>query len=250
MPAQADAASEMSQSLADIKTGVEITALPGVALPGVAGQVFTPAAAIILSGISLALMATSAGAELSIELVEDSGGQPASRVLAEAKIKPESLDMPTWCTAFFKHPVILAAQGSWLVVKASRGGALWMLADKQGEPVRVFRRAENGALELVSVLDPLQALFSLLAQNTQPSTGSSVSEVESMRVAVDECVLPAGQKLDSGSDKLYYDLKDALNTYIAGHPAQSGKRIIPITFTSALPGLLTVYPPKILFDQE
>ncbi len=250
LPAQADAASEMTRALADIKTGVEITALPGVALPGVAGQVFTPAAATILSGISLALMATSAGAELSIELVEDSGRQPAGRVLAEAKIKPESLDMPTWCTAFFKHPVILAVQGYWLVVKASRGGALWMLADKQGEPVSVFRRRENSALELVGVLDPLQALFSLLAQNTQPSTGSPESGVEPMRVAVGECVLPAGQKLDPGSDKLSFDLKDALNTYIAEHTAQEGKRMIPLTFASALPGLLTVYPPKIVFDAD
>jgi hypothetical protein len=51
-------------------------------------------------------------------------------------------------------------------------------------------------------------------------------------------------------DTLDYDLTNALNAYLASQPPSSSPVAIPITATSALPGLVTLYPPHITYDLD
>ena len=47
-----------------------------------------------------------------------------------------------------------------------------------------------------------------------------------------------------------YDLTSAFNTYLDSLPSSTPTTTIPLTFTSALPGLVTIYPPIIGYDLE
>lgn len=241
LPAGARVASAVLAAVASLREDRALEAGAGGAAPaetsGVrvepgarAAQAFTPAEAVAVSGVALGLMGLAPGSELRIELQEDSGGEPSGRKLAEGSLAIEQAGERLWATARFPEPVILPAQQHWLLLTAASGGAVW-LARTGTTPVRLLGRPSPKDLEaLLHVLSPFS-----------PADGSRPPQPE---LRLGEAVIPATEEPE---DRRSYDLTAALNQHLAAQ-GSAGAVDVPLLFTSIVPGMLTVYPPRIVYD--
>ncbi|HEX7182500.1 MAG TPA: hypothetical protein VF756_11700 [Thermoanaerobaculia bacterium] len=232
LPAGARVASAVLETVTSLREDRPVEAGAGGAAPtetsgvrlesGVqAAQAFTPPEAVSVSGVALGLMGLAAGTGLRVELQEDSG-----RKLAEGSVVIERAGEKLWATVLFPESVILPSQQHWILATATRGGAVW-LARSGATPVRLLDRSSPAGLEaLVQLLSP---------------TGSRPAQLE---LRLGGTVIPASEQPD---DRRSYDLTAALNQHLA---AQGSAATVdaPLLFTSIAPGMLTVYPPRIVYD--
>jgi len=119
------------------------------------------------------------------------------------------------------------------------------LVDAGGVPARVFENSDNSTVWAeLSVLHGLQAVHRLLSPLKQGQ------EQQALLTAVlnigEREVEPTGRQ----EDRRAYDLSSAIEDYLHSLPPANSIATIPVTLTSALHGLVTVYPPLIEYDLE
>lgn len=218
------------------KSGVYVGVKKWVAQP------FTPPQDLAVNGLSLGLMALAAGTELSVEIQEDWQEGPSGRKLFAASTTVERAGEHAWVTVRFREAVSLSPQTHWLMLKAVSGEALWLTRDGAGSILVVEKEDEKSARSEVRRLESVEALYRLF------SSGNQVREVGARPRQA--CVLTLGGTPVAGSggeDGKTFDLKPALNAYLAAH-GQPGPVSVRLAFTAELPGLVTVYPPRVVYD--
>lgn len=213
------------------KTGVRVTGRTWVA------QKITPAQAVAVTGIAAGLLGLDRGAELTLELREDHQGEPTGRKLAEGSLTLEQAGRRVWSTVFLSTPVILPAQPYWLLLTAAGGEAVWLA--RSGEAaVRVLDRPAAPSARQVD-LQGLETLYRLLTLENRKS------ETPALELRLGDTAVAETAEREDG--RTSFDLAAALTRYLAGRPAAS-LQDVPLAFTAAVPGLLTVYPPRIIYE--
>ena len=218
------------------KTGVYIGVEKWVA------QGVTPTQAVSASGIALGLLPLANQTELQVELKADWRGEPSGKTVVEGIIALEQAGQRNWVMFLFPKPITLPAQLHWILLKAARGHAIW-LAKPGGTPVRVLESSSQMATWTESnVLTGLEALYWIFSRNQQTKDQPLAPPV----------TLAIGSATVTGvsvpNDTRTFNLKAALNAYLAQSPSSDAVLAVPLTFAAATPGLITVHPPHIEYD--
>jgi hypothetical protein len=175
--------------------------------------------------------------ELQVRLREDWRSGPEGSTLAEGKLSLAEAGVRQWLTVNFREPVILSSRPYWILVKAARGSAVWLVSEGS-EPARVLA-AEGAGFAEIGVLDGVQGLFyflsSQIGQSEQPPARAAIGN---------QPVEGAPAQRDSGR---IFDLRAALGTVLpaSGTVAEVS---VPVVFSSEIPGSITVYPPRVEYE--
>jgi hypothetical protein len=208
----------------DSRNGVHIgaaeTTAVGVAL----------AEAISATGVALPLVALAAGSEVSVELQEDFQSAPSGKKLAAGTAKLAAPGVVKQATIFF-DPVVLASGPIWVVLRAAKGEAVWLTASAGGGSLRV-RRTVDGDSAVETVLPDLAPVYELFSRSGH-AVGTSATTL-----AVGTTTIAAHRD----GDKTTYDLAAALQ------PLAAAGGTIPLTFTAAVAGTITIFPPHLEYE--
>lgn len=206
-------------------------------------QLIIPGQAMLLSGVSLGLMAIIDSTELALQVQGDFNGRPSGQTLAEGKIRLNQVGRPDWLTQLFPQPVILPSQPHWLLIKASAGQALW-LTKTGNNPLLVLAGINNtDTFAEVGRLAGIEALYQLFSRT------NGAPEKPPSALSIGEQVVEAVANSTEQKDSRVFDVASALNTFITGQPASNSVLTIPLAFTASIAGVITVYPPTIEYDR-
>lgn len=201
-----------------------------------AAQPLTPAQALTARGAVIALLALTPNTQVALELYEDWQGEPTGKKLTAATFLLAHSGVRRWQTVRFPEPVLLFTQPYWLLLKAVRGAALWLA--QAGTPAVQMLTQENQRWQTLHVLANTQGLVHLLAPVVAgKQTAPLALSIDGVPVTV--APVPAG-------DRQTYDLTAALNATLAAGAAL-GAIDRSLAFTTGLAGVLTVYPPAIVY---
>jgi hypothetical protein len=202
-------------------------------------QGITPPQAMSVSGIAIALMSISNNTELLVALQEDWHGQPSGKRLATGEITLDRIGQRGWATLLFPDAITLPSSLCWILVKAANGRAVW-LVDAGSTPARMLERSNDANVWAeLSGFKGLQALHRLYSRSKQAREQHPTSLTVGTHAA-------AAMSEQNGTKA--YDLASTFNDYLSSSPSSTPATTIPLTFTSALPGLVTIYPPTIEYD--
>jgi hypothetical protein len=191
------------------------------------------------AGLQLALVALAAGTELLVELQDDWQGAPSGRKLAGGSVAVPDPGRAAWTTLLTGDSPVLQPQSYWLVVKAASGEAVWLGDDASGDAHVLTRADANAPWGGESVLRGRALLHRLVAR------GGRVADTPATRLAVGEGPLPT--LVDEQDGRKTYDVALPLNVGLLGRNSTAA---IPLalTLTAGLPGLVTVYPPRVEYE--
>jgi hypothetical protein len=202
-------------------------------------QGITPPQAMSVSGVAIALMAISSDTEVLVELQEDWHGQPSGKRLATGAISLEQVGRRSWATLLFPDATILPSSPHWILVKAAGGRALW-LVDAGSTPARMLEGSnDSNAWSELSGFKGLQALHRLYSRGKQAQEQRPSSLTIGAHAAV---------TMSEHDGTKVYDLTSTFNDYLGSLPSSTPLTTIPLAFASALPGLITIYPPVIEYE--
>jgi len=199
-----------------------------------AAQAVVPPRAMSVSGVAVALLPLARGTRVLVELQEDSDGLPSGKKLATASL---SLDQPgrrDRVALPFPEVVTLFSERYWLLLGTASGQAIW-LADSGDGDLKVLDRTTGGS----KAIDGLVATQQLLVRDGQ----TQEQQPASLAVGGNTVVGTAGQ-----DNARTYDLSSAIGSYLESSVTTDKATTIPLTLTSALRGIATVYPPEIEYD--
>ena len=205
-------------------------------------QQIVPSQARTVSGISLGLLAIVADTELLIELHEDWQDQPSGKKLVLGTIRLDRAGRPAWVLQLFPQAVVLATQPYWLLIKATRGQAIWLLS-QGNRPARILDdAAHTGTWRVIHNFAGLEALHQLFEMSgaALPPEGQTPTALAMSVSGV--------TGTPSADDARIFDLTAAVRTYLASQPAGSGLIAIPLSCTAVVPGIITVYPPRVEYS--
>lgn len=204
-------------------------------------QGIAPSQAMSVSGVALALMATASDTEVLVELREDCYGQPSGRSLAAGEVALEQVGQRKWVTRLFPETVVLSSSLHWILMTAAGGSAVW-LADAGDMTARVFEKPDDSTAGAeLSAFEGLQAVYRFL------SRGRQAREVQQALLTIGERIV---EEPDEQDGRKVYDLTSPIGAYVDGLLPTGSVATIPLVLTSALRGLITVYPPLIEYDLE
>jgi hypothetical protein len=205
-------------------------------------QPLVPSQARQVHGIALGLLAVVADTELLIELHEDWQDQPSGKKLVVGTMRLARAGQPAWVLHLFPQAVVLATQPYWLLIKATRGQAIWLL-EHGTRPARTLEEpAQTGTWRVIRSFTGLEALHQLLesrgvaAQSdgqTPTALAFSINGVTATHTTPDAST---------------FDLTTAVSAYLASQPSTNGPIAIPLLCTAVVPGIITVYPPRIEYN--
>ncbi|MCP4341029.1 MAG: hypothetical protein GY799_19615 [Desulfobulbaceae bacterium] len=200
-------------------------------------QCVSPDKAIIINRYALGVMALENDTELLVELQEEWNGQPSGKKLAEGKIQLNVLGQRTWSTNNLPTSISLATSPYWLLLKSTKGAALWLTRSTDGEPVQVLQAAKAQAplvkITAISGVEALYVFFTCCPQSEQLEAPFTLT--------IGDTLLPP-KTIER--DRISFEIKDAV---IAKLSNSGGNQLtnISIHLNSANAGLVTVYPPRV-----
>jgi hypothetical protein len=203
-----------------------------------AAQPITPSQALSIIGVRLGLLVLTENTELQVQLREDWRGQPIGKQLAEARLKPVKIGNKHWANLQFTEVLDLFMQPCWLLCRTTTGDAVWLSRPSDTSMV-MLNHPDNQA---AAVLEGITALFEWLIPVKPDETGKSNSTVK-LQIG-DQIVTPETVENDNRT----YDLTAPLNAYLQNAIVGSSPVTIPLVFTAAMSGIITVYPPEIDFS--
>ena len=220
------------QSIESLNVGAHVSGERWVAQPTSLRQ------PVFASGLSLAMMALEEETELQVEVYDDSQGQPSGQKLAAGTVALQQMGSPVWAMLLFPEPVILTLQPHWVLVRATSGSAVWLSRDSQKSVRTLEEVSQTKTFNELSTLKGQGALVQFLLQSSgQQSQPPATISLEKIPLTV-----KAGQ---NGTNT--FDLLSALTVSLKNKSA--GKPVtIPLVFTSAIAGIITVYPPRIEYS--
>jgi hypothetical protein len=226
-----------------------------------------PAVATAATGLALALLGLAPHTALLVELREDWQGQPAGKTLASGTIVLDPAGARGWSRLPFAVPVVLPAQPCWILAKAAAGSAVWLASPTDaadtgpaasagaagGEALRLFERADQTSpwteVSALAGLRALHAFFSPTVAGQAPQPLAVTVGPPPATGALPGVGAPLIQGTTDASGNTTFDLAEALATYLIAQPQPPpATATIPLAFTATVPGLVTVYPPRIAYD--
>ncbi len=207
-----------------------------------AAQRVDVAQASTIAGLAVGVLALSPDVLLGIEVQSDYHGSPSGKKIVEASVALPLAGVSDWAMASFAAPVALSSGVCWILARALRGDAV-LLAAPGAPPVEVVG-SDGGEPGLGASLDGFVAQYQLVPQSIQEAAQSEngTPPAGHARVSVGSATAASV----NGS----LDLTSPLNAFLIaarnGPPAAVTK--VPIVFAAAASGLLTVYPPRIVYD--
>ena len=199
-----------------------------------AAQAVVPPRAMSVSGVAVSLLPLARGTSVLVELQEDSGGRPSGKKLATASLTLDQPGRRDRVALPFPEVVTLFSERYWLLLGTASGQAIW-LADYGDGGLKSLDRT-TGSLK---ALDGLVATQQLLVRDGQTQEQQPLS----LAVGGNTVVGTAGQ-----DNARTYDLSSAIGSYLDSSVRTDPATTIPLTLTSALRGIVTVYPPEIEYD--
>ncbi|MCP4685459.1 MAG: hypothetical protein GY867_08415 [bacterium] len=200
------------------------------------GQRINPPEALSVRGLLLGVMALVDGTELLVELEEDAGGVPSGRKLGEASLELGEAGRRLWAAVRFDL-TFLPSQPYWLLIRAATGRGMWLtepgtegvgMLERSG-PQAPWRRLSTqrdatGSYRVLSAADELgdtcPVTFSVDGQTVEPSSRGAEFTVYELAPAVDQVLSRVGSE---------------------------GPALVPLAFSAAVAGFLTVYPPVVKY---
>ncbi len=193
------------------------------------------------AGLSVAVLALSPDVSLAVEVQSDYQNAPSGKKIAEASVAIARAGVSGWVIGSFAAPVALAGGPCWILMRALRGDAVW-LAAPGAHAVETVDSADGGTAPSAG-FDGLEALHRLVPQSAEsPPPENGIPPAGHARILIGSVAAALG----NGSFDVTAPLNAFLNAARTGPPAASTK--IPIEFAAAASGLLTVYPPRIVYD--
>ena len=199
-----------------------------------AAQAVVPPRAMSVSGVAVSLLPLARGTRVLVELQEDSDGRPSGKKLATASLTLDQPGRRDRVALPFPEVVTLFSERYWLLLGTAAGQAIW-LADSGDGDLKVLDRTTDG----LKALDGLVATQQLLVRDGQ----TQEQQPASLAVGGNTVVGTAGQ-----DNARTYDLSSAIRSYLDSSVKTDQATTIPLTLTSALRGIVTVYPPEIEYD--
>lgn len=182
-------------------------------------------------GVSLALLALAPGTRVVVELQTGSPAGPSGKSLGTAALELGPPGTRGWAVARFQPPVALEGEPGWLLVSAAAGQATWLTTGGAAALRVLGRAAPQAPWEEQGALAGREGLYRLVSRGEE-SVGVPLT------VAVEgKPVLPEPAE----EDARVYNLTPAV-------PANRATDRLTLTFTSAVEGFLTAYPPLIEYD--
>jgi hypothetical protein len=203
-----------------------------------AAQPIMPSQALSIIGVRLGLLVLLENTELQVQLREDWRGQPTGKKLAEGRLKPAKIGHKHWANLQFTESLDLFMQPCWLLCRTTTGDAVWLSRPSDASMV-MLKHPDN---QPAAVLEGMTALFEWLIPAKPDETGKSNSTVK-LQIG-GQTVTPETAENDSRT----YDLTAPLNAYLQNAIVESSPETIPLVFSTAMPGIITVYPPEIDFS--
>lgn len=205
-------------------------------------QSFIPPRATLATGLGLALLPLAEGTEVSVEVREDYNGSPGGRLLADAVLAGASPGHRAWSSATFRDAVYLAAEPYWLVVGARNGGGAWLARPAEGTLLSGARTPDGRDSAADASLAGIEGLHRLLERPTvDPATGGTPPADPPVVVQLGETTITPA----IADGRLQFDLASALNAHLAAAPGADPLVSVPLVVTSAVEGLVTLYPPRV-----
>ena len=199
-----------------------------------AAQAVVPPRAMSVSGVAVSLLPLARGTRVLAELQEDSDGRPSGKKLATASVTLDQPGRRDQVTLPFPEVVTLFSERYWLLLGTASGQAIW-LADSGDGDLKVLDRTTDE----LRALDGLVASQQLLVRDGQ----TQEQQPASLSIGGNIVVGTAGQ-----DNARTYDLSSAIGSYLDNSVGTDPTTTIPLTLTSALRGIVTVYPPEIEYD--
>jgi hypothetical protein len=199
-----------------------------------AAQAVVPPRAMPVSGVAVAVLPLARGTRVLVELQEDSDGRPSGKKLATASLTLDQPGRRDLVALLFPEVVTLFSERYWLLLGTAAGVAIW-LADAGDGDLKVLDRTTDGW----KTLDGLVATQQLLVRNEQ----TQEQQPASLSIGGNVVMGTAGQ-----DNARTYDLALAIGSYLDSSVGTDPAATIPLTLTSALRGIVTVYPPEIEYD--
>jgi len=216
------------------KTGVYVNSSRWVA------QITSPSECRLFSGIAIGLMALSADTELLIEIQDDLRGQPSGHKLISGALSPGAIGIPDWLTFIFPEPLVIPAEPHWILIRATKGNAVWLSKDGKNA-VRILADSDeiktDQPMQLLEGQEALQCLVSPIVSQQSKSPASALF-IEGQ---------PVKGKPGNKDGSLEFDLRSALQSHTTKQ--KSGDALeVPLTFSSGFAGFVTIYPPHLEFN--
>ena len=199
-----------------------------------AAQAIVPPRAMSVSGVAVSLLPLARGTSVLVELQEDSDGRPSGKKLATASLTLDQPGRRDRVALPFPEVVTLFSERYWLLLGTASGQAIW-LADSGDGDLKILDRTTDG----LKALDGLVATQQLLVRDGQ----AQEQQPASLSVGGNTVVGTAGQ-----DNARTYDLSSAIRSYLDSSVGTDPTTTIPLTLTSALRGIVTMYPPEIEYD--
>ncbi len=185
--------------------------------------------AITATGLALPLLALTSGTQVAVELRADEQGAPSGKPLATATAALPSPGAVEWSTVYF-DPVVLGSGAVWIVLRASKGAAVWLGATAS-DGLRVVR-TPDGSAPSESVLPSLQPLYQLLSRS------GSAADAPATTLQLGATIVAAARDGDR------FDLRPR-----RGAPAPRGRRRRRAAHLHLDGGgTITVYPPHVEYE--
>jgi hypothetical protein len=211
------------------------------------GLLVVPPDARPVRGLAVPLAPLRSRTRLRAELHTNAHGQPTGEVLRTADFAASPAGARAWITWTFQPALPPPAGGFWLLMTARQGAAVWLAEPGSGLAQVLLRSPRPGPFELESSVRCHKLLYQLIVAGSSTSADSvppfSVAITDSP-VAIVAAPIPA-DSTPNDERMIQLDLAPALSSYLVGPDAIGDPVEVPITFRSALPGIVTVYPPLI-----
>lgn len=199
-----------------------------------------------LRGFLLEVMALTKGTELVAHLESDADGTPSGRKLGETSILLTEAGKKRWVAVRFPS-LAQPAPPFWLLLRTSTGRGVWRTEPHSGN-VHLLERSEPRAPRKLAAVHPgLTGAYRVLASDgsaTRNPGPSSLGEPPPLVVSLGG--LPVAPETPVNG-RIFYALRPLLAPLVDA--ATPGETIqIPVAFSTATPGFLTLFPPTIRFQ--
>lgn len=204
-----------------------------------AAQRLDLAAPLSVTGLAAAVLSLAGGTEIAFELQADAGGRPAGETLAEATVRLGEPGRATWSTARLPRPSSLPAGISWLLVRATRGAAVWLTEEGTAPLLLLTRSGPRRIWRDAGALTGRSALWRLLAPADLAGTEGAAFTL----TVAGEPAEPSARE-----DFTDFDLTGPLTAALAAALPGDGPLEVPLAFASPAATSLTVYPPEVDYE--
>ncbi len=204
--------------------------------------------ALTLAEVAIGVMALETETELSVVVRADHAGSPDGLVLAEQQVTLSAAGVRQYARIALDEILALSGQHYWILAKALTGSAIWLTRNEaQSRMVTASTTSSGGISTSLYPLDGIQGYLALFSRSTQacPAPAPLTLKVG----ATDIALTPAENgRLRTDGETFTNGLNDCLVTPTDDCTVTPEGLTIPMQFTAASKGMVTVYAPELRFD--